>query len=202
MIWSSKLAMTTLDLVIIGLILAMFAVTWSMGMFKKGRTPRGGRILVMLGVSLTGLFYLADLIIMHLPRALLDPDRAIALMNTLHLEFRWFVELVSLVVISIGIVMDAYQRYRTEDKIRASEKQVAVAQDRVIESEIRFRSMVEQTTDAMFCFEFQPPVPIAASIKDQIACTHNAVLIECNRVFANSVDAESREQIIGNRFRS
>lgn len=200
MIWSSTAVMIVFDLIIVGLIVMMVGVSWSLGAFDKGRMPRTGRILIILGVIVTGVFYLADLLVMLSPSLLTDRSRAMALMTTLHLELRWIVSLTSLLLIGAGLIANAIYRRRYEKHIQHTEQRIAAAQDRIVESEIRFRALVEQTPDSVYCFEFDPPVPIDQSIEDQIAKTYEARLVECNQVFATVIEAASPAAAIGTRL--
>ncbi len=102
MIWESTTAMTIIDLVLL-LIMAASVVfigrNWSM--FNH---PRQARYVVMIiaGVSIIGLFYLADLIIMHVMPGFIGEAAAMAMMAELHLNLRWLFTLVAVPLIFIG----------------------------------------------------------------------------------------------------
>jgi PAS domain-containing protein len=68
------------------------------------------------------------------------------------------------------------------------------------ESELRFRTLIEQTTDAVFCYEFDTPIPIDVPIDEQVKRMYNCVLIECNDVCAKSYGAESGKDVIGSKL--
>ncbi|NIP23132.1 MAG: PAS domain S-box protein [Phycisphaerae bacterium] len=67
-------------------------------------------------------------------------------------------------------------------------------------SEIRFRSLIEQTTDAVFCFEYDPPIPTDLPIAEQVKLLYNGVLAECNDVCAKSYGAQRADEVIGKRL--
>lgn len=200
MIFNSVPTMIALDLAIIVLVAGMLIASWWFGLFSKGRLPRSGRLLIPGGVALTGLFYLVDLITMTVSPTLVGIDRSMALMNMLHLDARWLVSLVSVILIGSGVVVTSYYRQRGEDQLQQAETQISNAQDRIIESEIRFRALVEQTPDAVYCFEFNPPVRVNLPIEEQIARSHDAVLVECNQVFAASIGDKPAGALVGLRF--
>ena len=200
MISSSLTTTVILDVTIISLVLIMIAVTSSLGFFRKGRLPRTGRFLMMAGVSLTGLYHVTDLLLALAGPALLTADLARTLFEAMHHEIQWPVSLISLILLSSGIVIEAYLRERLEKQVRQAESQVTFAAEQIVESEMRYRSLVEQTPDAMYCFELDPPVPIETSIDEQIERCEEALLVEFNDAFARANDRHSFGKTLGLRL--
>jgi PAS domain-containing protein len=198
--WPATTTMLVLDAIVIGLVLAMIGMTWSLGIFRKRRMPRIGRFLMIAGVSLTGLFHLADLSLSTVLPPLLPPGKAAVLLTNLHLGLRWPVLLLSLLLIAAGVVVEAYLRERLEIHLRQVESRITTAQDAIVESEIRFRSLVERTTGSLYCFELTPPLPIDSPIEDLLARSYDAILVQCNQAFAESLEAHSAEEVVGMRF--
>ena len=60
--------------------------------------------------------------------------------------------------------------------------------------------MIEQTTDSVFCYEYDPPIPIDAPIKKQIKMLYDGVLVECIDVCAKTYGANKAEQVIGKKL--
>ncbi len=67
-------------------------------------------------------------------------------------------------------------------------------------SELRFRSLIEQTTDAVFCFEYDPPIPTDLPIAEQVKLLYGGILVECNDVCAKSYGAQRADEVIGKRL--
>ncbi len=65
------------------------------------------------------------------------------------------------------------------------------------EAEKSFRSLIEQTTDAVFCYEFNYPIPIDLSIDEQVKLMYDCILVDCNLVCAQFYGAERVEDVIG-----
>jgi len=65
---------------------------------------------------------------------------------------------------------------------------------------LRVSSLIEQTTDAVFCYEYDPPIPVDLPIEDQIRSLYDGVLVECNDVCAKSYGAERAEEVIGRKL--
>ena len=197
MISSSLTATVILNLIIIGLVLSMIGISSSQGMFRKGRLPRTGRFLMIAGVSLAGLYHVVDVLLALAGPTLLGTAVAETLFEAMHHEVQWPVSLASLILLCGGILIEAFLRERLEKQVRQAESQVALAAEQIVESEMRHRSLVEQTPDAMYCFEFDPPVPIESPIDAQVARSRDATLIECNEVFARSLFRASAQKAIG-----
>lgn len=202
MIWKSIPIMIGFDLTIIGLLVVTVIVTWRYGLFWGDESRHlPGRWLILLGVLLSGLFYVADLVVMTLGAALHGMDAAMRAMEVLHHEIQWVVSALSIALICAGIVMIAIHRFQIDQKISESEKRISRARQSVFDSEIRFRSLVEQTPDSVYCFEFDPPVATDLPVGEQVARSYDAVLIECNQGFAESLGRSSAASAIGTVFR-
>lgn len=75
------------------------------------------------------------------------------------------------------------------------------SEDQLRESERRFRSLIEQTTDAVFCYEYVPPIPVNLPLEEQVKRLYDGILIECNDVCAKSYGPEKeREDVIGRKL--
>lgn len=85
-----------------------------------------------------------------------------------------------------GIVLDITDRKQAEEELKASE--------------LRIRSLIEQTTDAVFCYEYDPPIPIDLPFEEQLKLLYECVLIECNDVCARSYGATRPNDVIGRKL--
>jgi PAS domain S-box-containing protein len=75
-----------------------------------------------------------------------------------------------------------------------------IAEERLKETERRLRSLIEQTTDAVFCYEFIPPIPVDLSIEEQVKLMYDCTLVECNLVCAKLYGAERVEDVLGRKL--
>ncbi|MHC4630419.1 MAG: PAS domain S-box protein [Planctomycetota bacterium] len=82
-----------------------------------------------------------------------------------------------------GICYDITERKQAEEALKTSE--------------LRFRSLIEQTTDAVFCYEYDPPIPTDLPIVEQVKLLYDAVLVECNDVCARAYGARRAQEVIG-----
>lgn len=78
------------------------------------------------------------------------------------------------------------ERKRTEDALRKSEE--------------RYRAFVQQSSEGIWCYEAEQPIPITLEAAEQVELFHRyGYLAECNDVMAHMYEASSAEEIIGAR---
>ncbi len=74
------------------------------------------------------------------------------------------------------------------------------AEDKIKQTELRLRSLIEHTTDAVFCYEYNPPIPTDLPMEDMVKRMYDCVLADCNLVCARSFGAARVEDVIGRRL--
>ncbi|MBN1798923.1 MAG: PAS domain-containing protein [Spirochaetales bacterium] len=74
------------------------------------------------------------------------------------------------------------------------------AEQKLKHTELRLRSLIEQTSDAVFCYEYNPPIPIDLPLEKQIKRLYECVLVDCNLVCAQSYGFERIEDVIGRKL--
>ena len=85
-----------------------------------------------------------------------------------------------------GFFRDVTEKIATDEQIKLSEQ--------------RLRSLLEQTSDCIYCFEYQPPIPLDASKEEQIQGLYDGTLVECNEAFARIYGFDSIDEVMGKRF--
>ncbi|MHC4252331.1 MAG: PAS domain-containing protein, partial [Planctomycetota bacterium] len=71
------------------------------------------------------------------------------------------------------------------------------AEEDLRKSEQRFRSLVEHTTDSVFCYEYDPPIPTELPTEEQVRLLYGGVLAECNDVCAKSYGFAKAKEVLG-----
>ena len=200
MIWTSLTALVVMDLTIVGMAIVMLTIAISRGMFRKGETPRTGRVLIAAGVLVTSTYYLLEfLAIAVLPR-FVDSSVALQTIDTIQVLARLPATVVSVALIVAGFVAVAVQRGGIENKIRLAGQRAEIAEASVLDAETRFRSLIEQYTDSVYCFEFRPPIDVSLPVDEQVRLSLDACLVDCNSEFAKSMEAERPSEVMGLRF--
>lgn len=67
-------------------------------------------------------------------------------------------------------------------------------------TETRFSSLIDQTSDAVFYYEFNPPIPIDISIREQIQLMYEGILVDCNDLYAQYYGWGKMRDVIGKRL--
>jgi PAS domain S-box-containing protein len=87
-----------------------------------------------------------------------------------------------------------------ENKVETEYNKYRESETMLKKTEQRFRSLIEQTTDAVFCYEYNPPIPINLPIDEQVKRLYDGFLVDCNLVCARSYGAENVESVIGRKL--
>jgi PAS domain S-box-containing protein len=86
----------------------------------------------------------------------------------------------------LGVAVDITRHKEAEREIRSSEH--------------RFRTLIEHTTDAIFCYEYDPPIPVDLPIDKQVRRLRSGTLVECNDVCAKAYGAASAKEVVGKQL--
>lgn len=176
MIWNSVTVMTIIDLVIVGLTIGSLLVMhrYRQTLRRLGLMPSIS--LIYVAMSLIALFYLGDLVIMHVVPVFSSQGFAMALMEQHHLSWSWLVFLIAVLIIASGLnhlVRNVIPRVeQTERELRESREELEArvaertralqqeitehreADEALRDSEVRYRSVVEDMP-ALIC-RFRP----------------------------------------------
>ncbi len=104
MIWNSIPLMTAIDLIILAV--AAF-VMWSfIGVGKREQLSvnKLGLRFILLGILAVSLFYIADLVAMHVLPLFIPMAKAMMFMEKLHLNVIWLVILIAMLTIAFGLI--------------------------------------------------------------------------------------------------
>jgi PAS domain S-box-containing protein len=85
-------------------------------------------------------------------------------------------------------------------KVEVENKKCIESENKLKKTEQRFKSLIEQTTDAVFCYEYNPSIPINLPIEDQVTRLYDGILVDCNLVCARSYGVEHVEDVIGHKL--
>jgi PAS domain S-box-containing protein len=150
MIWQSTFLMTFIDLLII------LGMVWCFKIFLDSRRVIAGRISLfgnaasLFGIFTVALFYLADLVIMHMDPSIIPSGKIGAAMHYLHLNLSWLAFLVGMISLVVGFQANAKSTRSLVRELEISADELAAEldirkreQDALKESQDRFRDITE-----------------------------------------------------------
>jgi transcriptional regulator with GAF, ATPase, and Fis domain len=196
----SDLARYLGDLSLFAAAIALLVYAVSRRNVAKPLYPRTGQLLLVLGATIFAVAYLSNV---------LGSEKLVAAFGVQVPEFLnvgmsegsfWLASRLATLIVLVGLLVGTWHRRRLERDVSATRGRVKDASEIVIQSEARFRHLFETTSNSIFCYTFDPPMPIDLPVEEQIRRSNDAVLTECNKVFATELDGQSPDQVIGSRM--
>ena len=189
-----------IDLVLLLVALAVLAYAMMRGKTTRSLYPLNGQVLLAIGAGIFLFTFVASSLLPELMSVLQAGPGSSAPVQVVPEAVAWLLTRVSILLFIAGLFIGSWHRKKLEVNLSDSIDQFRSAQDSIEQSESRFRTLFETTSNSIFCYVFDPPMPIDLPIDEQIRRSHKAILTECNTVFARMLEAESPEQIIGSRM--
>ncbi len=180
--------------------IALLLYALGRGWLRGARFTSTGRNLLILGLVITVVTHLVIVAYSALNPNTFDPTEPHFASPVFPEWLHWFLSRLGFSLMTVGAFMAISQRRRIADYVEASDQIAAEAQDRLIQSEARFRQLVESTSNGVFCYSFDPPVPTTLPVEDQLNAISGGELTECNRLYANDLGFESPAEVLGTRF--
>ncbi len=104
MIWESVTLMTVIDVAVVGAVGYALWVFYHQRRKFPGPATFHGFSVLLLGVLSIALFYLFDLVAMHLLPLFVPMSKSMAVMKDLHLNYHWIVTLFAVVAITLVLL--------------------------------------------------------------------------------------------------
>ena len=188
------------DLAVVLLAIALFALALRRGYLKTERIPALGMSLIVAGMVLLIVGHLSDSVLQLLQLGPYGAGDGLVATWFSSGWISWIMHRLAFVLIAVGLLTTALHHQRIETDFREAESRAEDARESVRAKESRLRYMFANTSDSVYCFRFDPPVSVDAPIDEQIARSYDATLEDCNTVFARELKAETRADAIGTRL--
>ena len=195
-----ELARHAIDLLIMSCGLGVLIYALARPKVREAVFPTTGRFFLVTGTALIVIAHWANIIASSTPPEVLLANGLGLLAGGLPEGVFWLLTRGALLCILIGLSMFIWLRKRLERAMSTTSEMIRDAQDSIARSEARFRHLFETTSNSIFCYVFDPPMPISLPVDEQIRRSHDAVLTECNTVFAKALDADNPSAVIGTRL--
>ncbi len=166
------------DVVVLAMVAATIYGFRRFPTLNKSTMPMWGRALILSGISVTGLFFFTDLLFGLFLPSMIGAERTTEAMMILHLEVRSYTAALSMGLIGSGMVVLSFQRQRFEKMLRQKQIKIDQARQTLAESEARFRSLIEHTSDGVFCLEYDPPMRLDLTPEAQVEESKWSIIVE------------------------
>ena len=170
------------------------------GFLRSSRFANTGRNLLLIGVTITVGTHLADVLYSFLRPESFSLDQPHFVSSAMPPWLHWFLSRLGFSLMTIGAFVAILQRSKLAQYVEQTDYIAQAAQDRLIQSEARFRQLVDSTSDAVFCYSFDPSVPVDDPIEEQVRAMWGGILTECNRMFADDLGFENPADVLGTSF--
>ncbi|MDH3532874.1 MAG: sigma 54-interacting transcriptional regulator [Gammaproteobacteria bacterium] len=189
-----------IDLLIMSCGLAVLVFSISRPKLRRRVFPTRGRSLLVVGTVMFVVTHWTQIIATSFLASEFGVPESGFLRAGIPDGLFWLLTRVALVLILLGLAMFIWSRKRLERTVSTTTDMIKVAQDSIARSEARFRHLFETTSNSIFCYVFDPPLPVSLPIAEQVRRSHDAVLTECNAVFARMLEADEPAGVIGSRM--
>ncbi len=162
-------------------------------------SPISGGGLALFGLALGLVAYFGDslrIIVSALPGATGITELLDAVVPAwLH----WLLSRAAFLIVLAGLLLAVLQRRQAEIAMQSSAQKVSRAEEVIRSSEARFRYLFDTSQHSIFCYVFDPPLPINLPLDEQVRRSHDAIVTECNKHFAAAVGLPL-DELIGTRM--
>lgn len=189
-----------IDLIVILVAISLFAYALLRGYLRSQVIPAKGMIFITGGLVLAMLAHISDPLVQLMQPAGAEPSNAIADSFLANEKLNWLLSRVAFGLIAIGLLVVVLHRKRLESTVSEARSQAADARQNERIKESRLRYLFANTTDAVYCFRFDPPLSTKLSVDEQIKRSHAASLEDCNAVFAQEFGVNNPGDVVGMRL--
>lgn len=179
--------------------LAVVTIGVLLALQPRGRElmPRSGGVIV-----LSGLLLMAFLHVIEFFSTVPTTDSGTTLFAGLPLPewLFWVLEHTAMLMVGVGLFIGYLQIRRVDREARDSQDKTSAIRLMLVASERRFRGLLETTSNAVYCYTFEPPLPVSLPAALQVSAGENALLSECNQIHAQNLQRETPEAASGTVF--
>lgn len=195
-----RLFATAIDLVVILVAISLFTYALLRGYLRSQVIPASGIMLITGGMVLAMLAHISDPFVQLMQPAGAEPASALANSFLSSEKLNWLLSRVAFGLVAIGLLVAVLHRKRLESTISEARSQAEDARENEQIKESRLRYLFANTTDAVYCFKFEPPLPTDLPAEEQIKRSHAARLEDCNAVFAQEFGVADPRDVVGMRL--
>ncbi len=166
----------------------------------KSRVLGHGGLFVVVGLSLAILAHVWETGYQLLHPSALDQAHTFAATLFSFERIHTLLSVVGFSMVAVGLFFTFKNRSSTEVEMLGARRELEVSKYFEYQAEERFRYLFDSTSNAVYCYRFEPPMPVDLPIEEQIRRSYDAVLQDCNVIFAKELGADDPSEVIGIRL--
>jgi transcriptional regulator with GAF, ATPase, and Fis domain len=112
----------------------------------------------------------------------------------------WVFSRTAILLVGAGMFIAYLQSRRLDEEAQASQEKTSAIRLMLVASESRFRGLLETTSNSIYCYAFDPPLPTSLPAALQVSAGENAFLSECNQIYAQHLQRETPAAASGTTF--
>ena len=187
------------DLGVILLLAGLLLFAYSRGVLKNRLLPWYGHVVVA-GLFLAVLAHIWE--IGYTLQNAADTEEVLTFSDSFFSVERihLLVTTTGFAIMAIGLSLALLGRKQSESEILNARRELEVSKYFEYQAEERFRYLFDSTTNSVYCYHFDPPMPIDLPVAEQVQRSYDAVLQDCNVIFARELEADDPSEVIGRRL--
>ena len=194
---SLDLIFKIVDLGLIALLAGLFLFAASRSVWK-GQLKAHGGLLIATGLLLALLAHMWEIGYEMSHASELEVTATFTATYFSVERIHLLLSLAGFAMLSVGVVIALLTRKNVELEIVDTRRELEVSKYFEYQAEERFRYLFDSTSNAVYCYRFDPPMPVSLPVDEQIRRSYGAVLQDCNVTFARELGAEDPTEVIGN----
>ena len=188
------------DLTVIVVAISMLSYALYRGKLRYRESLASGGVLIACGLIIIVYAHLSDLVYQFIPNSGSASEAGFTSTFYSTAWYDWILSRAAFALIAIGFVISVLSRRRTENHLRSSMNEIEDLRLVGDEADQRFRYLFDNTSNSVFCYEYNPPMPIDLPAEEQIERSLGATLCHCNPSFAEDMNVSHPQDILGQRI--
>ncbi len=185
------------ELAVILLVVGLLIYAAARGFLSRRIIPASSVALIVTGVALTVMAAFGGQLFVWLLPALQTQGEVVETSFATIRRMQWLASNAGVVMIAIGFLIAVKHRKQAEEQFIDTRRELEVSKYFEYQAEERFRYLFDSTSNAVYCYRFDPPMPVDLPVEEQIERSYYAVLQDCNVIFARDLEADDPSEVIG-----
>ncbi|MCP5091354.1 MAG: GAF domain-containing protein [Gammaproteobacteria bacterium] len=196
---SLQLVFGIVDLAVVALAIGIIVFFAFSDFLPRKLLEHGGK-LILIGLALAVLAHVWEIGYEILgPQGTFFPATGVGSYFSIE-RIHLLISIAAFLLIAIGLAIAFINRRQHEDTILDTKRELEASKYFEYQAEERFRYLFDSTSNSVYCYRFDPPLPIDLPIAEQLRRSYDAILQDCNVNFARELDADDPSEVVGGRL--